>query len=85
MTKKELMMLDTLDTQFKKLERIPLDAIPKLAEIIHRAPNDALLAMVKRHIRFCDTVANTELVERGILPTSAKMDHAIDVLMANHA
>lgn len=84
MTQKELMLLDTLETQFRKLERIPLDAIPRLEKIIHQAPNEALEAMVRRRIRFCDTVANSELVKRGVYPATAKIDHLTDVLMDNH-
>ena len=84
MTKKEMLLLNTLDRQFKKLDRIPLDAIPKLRAIIHQAPDEALLAMVTRKIRFCDTVANSELVARGVFAESAKMDHAVEVLMTAH-
>ena len=85
MTKKEMLLLDTLDRQFKKLERIPLDAIPRLEAIIHQAPDEALLAMVTRRIRFVDTVANSELIKRGVFSESARIDHVADVLMANHA
>lgn len=84
MTKNELKLLNTLDRQFRKLEAIPLEAVPKLRAIIHRAPDEALLAMISRKIKFCDTVANSELVSRGVFSESARMDHAVDVLMANH-
>jgi len=83
MTKKEMMLLDTLESQFMNLDRMPLDAIPRLQAIIHQAPNEALEAIVRRRIRFCDTVANSELVKRGVYPAEAKIDHLTNVLMRN--
>jgi len=82
MTKKEMLLLDTVDEQFAKLDKIPLSAIPRLAAIIRQSPDEVLKAMVKRRIKFCDTVANSELVRRGVYPETAKIDHLINVLQA---
>jgi hypothetical protein len=84
MTKKEMMLLDKLDEAFRTLERIPLKSIPKLEAIMHQAKDDALEAIVRRKIPFCDTVANSELIKRGLRPGSAKLDHVIDILISNH-
>jgi hypothetical protein len=85
MTAKENMMLGILEREFKTLKSISLDNIAKLRAITAKAPNEALEAIISRKIPFVDTVANSELVKRGILPQSAKMEHAINKLMANHA
>jgi hypothetical protein len=79
LTKKELLLLDVLDSQFKTLDKIPIDAIDKLRAIVRQAPPEALDEMVKRRIKFCDTIANSELVRRGIYPDTAKIDHLINV------
>ena len=80
MTKKEMILLDTVEEQFRKVDKIPLSAIPKLQAIIRQSPNEVLEVMIKRRIKFCDTVANSELVRRGVYPETAKFDHLIDVL-----
>lgn len=86
MKPKELMLLSELEKNFNAVKSISFENIEKLRAIIRQAPDEALLAIVKRKIKFADTAANTELVHRGLLPDSARLDHAIKKIMeAAHA
>jgi len=66
MTKKEMIRLDNLDKEFRKIKRIPMFAIPKLEKILHQSPDELLRAVISRKIPFCSVVAESELQQRGV-------------------
>ena len=80
MTSKENIMLDILDREMKSVNSLSLTNIEKFRAVVKKAPVEALEAIIYRHIPFINTLANTELVRRGIRPESALMDHAVNMI-----
>jgi hypothetical protein len=81
MTPKEMNLLNSLESEFSKLERFPLSAYPKCKAFMKQAPNEAMTAIRDRKIKFLDTLAISELVSRRLMDEEARFDHAAELIV----
>ena len=70
-----------LKVAYGSLERITPDAFVRLKAFVSRFTIADICGLADGGIKFVSTAANSILCDRGIRPESARLDHAIDLMV----
>lgn len=83
MNKTERGYINKLRAAYASVDRIDTEHFDKLKNIIRLLPERLIVAIADSDIRFCNTAANSHLVDVGKRPESARWEHAIDIVTNN--
>lgn len=72
--------LNTLRSTYGSLQTMTISDFERLKLTLSKLDNDQLEQLAKSGVKFIRTAANSLLVDRGVYPADARIDHAVDCI-----